>query len=57
MLSGVPPFYDKNVVEIYRKITVGYFEFPEDVSLKARKLIASFLEVDEAKRLGCTAVH
>ena len=28
MLAGYPPFYDQNPYEVYRRITVGYFEFP-----------------------------
>jgi len=28
MLAGYPPFYDTNTYEVYRKITIGYYEFP-----------------------------
>ena len=28
MLAGYPPFYDQNPDEVYRRITVGYFEYP-----------------------------
>ena len=28
MLAGYPPFYDTNTYEIYRKITIGYFDYP-----------------------------
>lgn len=53
MLAGYPPFYDHNPYEVYRRITVGYFEFPAQVSINARKLISAFLEMDISKRLGC----
>lgn len=28
MLAGYPPFYDNNTYEVYRKITVGQYQFP-----------------------------
>lgn len=28
MISGYPPFYDQNPYDIYRRIAVGYYEFP-----------------------------
>ena len=48
-----PPFYDANPYDIYRRIAVGYYEFPENISIPARQLIAGFLEQDLSKRLGC----
>ena len=53
MLAGYPPFYDTNTYEVYRKITIGYYEFPSQISVNARKLIAALLEPDLSKRLGC----
>ena len=53
MLAGYPPFYDQNPYEVYRRITVGYFEFPAQISINARKLITGLLEPDLSKRLGC----
>lgn len=53
MLAGFPPFYDQNAYEVYRRITVGYFEYPAQVSINARRLIAGLLEQDLSKRLGC----
>lgn len=35
MLSGYPPFYDRNPYEIYRKISIGFYQFPHYVSLNA----------------------
>lgn len=43
MLAGYPPFYDNNTYEIYRKITVGYYEFPHCIPFNARKLISHLL--------------
>jgi len=31
ILSGYPPFYDVNPYDIYRRIAVGYFEFPDTI--------------------------
>lgn len=56
MLAGYPPFYDDNPYEIYRKISIGYYEFPPTISLNARKLIDALLNPDNAKRLGCMIV-
>jgi protein kinase X len=43
MLAGYPPFYDNNTYEVYRKITVGYYEFPQCIPFNARKLISHLL--------------
>jgi serine/threonine protein kinase len=44
MLSGYPPFYDANPYDIYRRIAIGYYEFPTNVSMAGRQLIAGLLE-------------
>ena len=33
MLAGYPPFYDQNPYEVYRRITVGFFDFPAQISI------------------------
>ena len=43
MLAGYPPFYDNNTYEVYRKITVGKYEFPHCIPFNARKLISYLL--------------
>mmetsp|Transcript_17869 Transcript_17869/g.30357 ORF Transcript_17869/g.30357 Transcript_17869/m.30357 type:complete len:88 (+) Transcript_17869:663-926(+) len=53
MLSGYPPFYDANPYDIYRRIAIGYYEFPSCISMPARQLISGLLEQDLSKRLGC----
>lgn len=53
MLAGYPPFYDQNPYEVYRRITMGSFEFPAQISMNARRLISNLLEQDLTKRLGC----
>lgn len=56
MLAGYPPFYDDSPYETYKKITVGYYEFPQDICLSARKLITALVQNDVTKRLGCMSV-
>ena len=48
-----PPFYDTNPYDIYKRIAIGYYEFPANVSMTGRSLIAGLLEPDLSKRLGC----
>jgi len=36
MLSGYPPFYDANPYDIYRRIAIGCYEFPANVSMPGR---------------------
>jgi len=33
MLAGYPPFYDTNTYEIYKKISIGYFDFPMCIAI------------------------
>jgi serum/glucocorticoid-regulated kinase 2 len=33
MLTGLPPFYDEDTQEMYRKILFSPLTFPDDVSL------------------------
>jgi protein kinase A len=53
MLAGYPPFYDTNIYETYRKITIGKYEFPQSVPMNARSLISMLLQIDPNRRLGC----
>ena len=52
MLGGYPPFYDENPIDIYRKITAGYYEFPSNIGSSARDLIRKMIEPDVSRRLG-----
>jgi serine/threonine protein kinase len=56
MLAGYPPFYDENPIDIYRKITTGYYEFPSNISTNARDIISKLLESDVSRRLGSLSV-
>ncbi len=52
MLTGLPPFYDENVQEMYRKILEDPLRFPDDVDKEARHLLTGLLTRDPTKRLG-----
>lgn len=54
MLTGLPPFYDENVNEMYRKILTEplHFPGPEIVPPAARDLLTKLLDRDAEKRLG-----
>ena len=40
MLTGLPPFYDENTNEMYRKILHDELRFPEEVGNEARSLLS-----------------
>ncbi|KAG1472738.1 hypothetical protein G6F56_001358 [Rhizopus delemar] len=52
MLTGLPPFYDENTNEMYRKILQDELRFPDDVSSDARGLLRGLLTRDPNERLG-----
>ena len=54
MLTGLPPFYDENVQEMYRKILEDPLRFPDDVDKDARHLLTGLLTRDPTRRMGST---
>ena len=54
MLTGLPPFYDENTNEMYRKILSEplHFPGPDIVPPAARDLLTKLLDRDPRKRLG-----
>lgn len=52
MLTGLPPFYDDNTNEMYRKILQEPLRFPEDMDREARSLLTGLLDRNPTKRLG-----
>ncbi|KAL7420025.1 Serine/threonine-protein kinase [Cryptotrichosporon argae] len=52
MLTGLPPFYDENTNEMYRKILSDPLRFPDEVGSEARSLLTRLLDRDPARRLG-----
>ncbi|RKO96047.1 Pkinase-domain-containing protein, partial [Caulochytrium protostelioides] len=52
MLTGLPPFYDENTNEMYRKILSDELVFSPEVSPTAKDLLSRLLQRDPKKRLG-----
>lgn len=52
MLTGLPPFYDENVNEMYKKILQAPLKFPEDMGSDAKSLLTGLLSRDPSQRLG-----
>ncbi|KAG2200140.1 hypothetical protein INT47_012421 [Mucor saturninus] len=52
MLTGLPPFYDENTNEMYRKILQQELKFPDDMSDSASSLLSGLLNRDPNARLG-----
>ncbi|KAI9094097.1 kinase-like domain-containing protein [Phlyctochytrium arcticum] len=52
MLTGLPPFYDENTNEMYKKILSEELKFPEDMTPVAKDLLKQLLNRDPVKRLG-----
>jgi len=51
MLTGLPPFYDTNVNQMYQLILSGTISWTEEIPEEAKSFIAGCLERDPAKRL------
>ncbi len=52
MLTGLPPFYDENVNDMYHKIVNMELTFPDHISPKAKDLLHKLLNRDPESRLG-----
>ncbi|XP_078445376.1 CBL-interacting protein kinase 18-like [Wolffia australiana] len=56
LLSGYLPFHDRNLMELYRKITRAEFKFPAGFSSELRYLLSRMLEPDPSARISMTGV-
>lgn len=52
LLVGYTPFYDRDQMRMYRKITRGTFHTPSHVSHNAKDLIHQLLKLNPSMRLG-----
>ncbi|TYJ56911.1 hypothetical protein B9479_002356 [Cryptococcus floricola] len=57
MLTGLPPFYDENTNEMYRKILTDPLRFPDSVRSEARSLLTGLLNRDSLHRLGANGAQ
>lgn len=53
MCAGLPPFYDEDIEMMYEKIMTADLVFPRHFLPETRSLLASMLQRDYRKRLGC----
>ncbi|XP_074275869.1 CBL-interacting serine/threonine-protein kinase 5-like [Silene latifolia] len=51
LIVGYLPFQDINVMNMYRKVFKAEYNFPNGVSIEAKKLVSKLLVVDPNKRL------
>jgi len=60
LLCGFPPFVEKNLKSLYKRIKSGKFTFPspywDKISSEAKDCIEKLLEVDSRKRLSAVAL-
>ncbi|KAJ1723366.1 Serine/threonine-protein kinase, partial [Coemansia erecta] len=52
MMTGLPPFYDENVNEMYRRILEDELVFPQETGNRAKSLLRGLLQRDPRRRLG-----
>ncbi|KAL0089650.1 serine/threonine protein kinase AGC family [Phycomyces blakesleeanus] len=52
MMTGLPPFYDENTNEMYRKILQDELRFPDEMSEDSKGLLRGLLTRDPNERLG-----
>ncbi|EPY49778.1 AGC/AKT protein kinase Gad8 [Schizosaccharomyces cryophilus OY26] len=52
MITGLPPFYDENLNEMYRKILQDTLRFPDNIDKDGRNLLCGLLTRSPEKRLG-----
>jgi serine/threonine protein kinase len=54
MVSGTPPFFAENAMELYENIVAGNYTIPGTFSRKLTDLIRRLLRSHQSKRLGNT---
>mmetsp|Transcript_17787 Transcript_17787/g.21594 ORF Transcript_17787/g.21594 Transcript_17787/m.21594 type:complete len:501 (+) Transcript_17787:444-1946(+) len=52
MISGLPPFYDRNRERMYKKILTAELRFPAIMNPEARSICRGMLQRDPLQRLG-----
>ncbi|KAJ3341294.1 hypothetical protein HDU93_005264 [Gonapodya sp. JEL0774] len=52
MLTGLPPFYDENTNEMYKKILTAELVLTDDMGREAKDLLKQLLNRDSNQRLG-----
>eukprot|EP00742_Colponemidia_sp_Colp-10_P009663 GILJ01010561.1.p1 GENE.GILJ01010561.1~~GILJ01010561.1.p1 ORF type:complete len:842 (-),score=140.48 GILJ01010561.1:205-2730(-) len=52
MVTGVPPFFSRDIQEMFSKIQHGELKYPSYISIEVRLLLAGLLQKNPLKRLG-----
>ncbi|KAK9690497.1 hypothetical protein RND81_09G132100 [Saponaria officinalis] len=56
LIAGYLPFQDANVMNMYRKVFKGEYDFPPWFPIEAKKLVSKLLVVDPNKRLSIQGI-
>ncbi|WOG93163.1 hypothetical protein DCAR_0312444 [Daucus carota subsp. sativus] len=56
LLAGYLPFYDSNLIEMYRKIVKAEFKYPSKFPIEARRLVSKMLDPDPSTRISITKI-
>ncbi|KAK4834675.1 hypothetical protein QYF36_026670 [Acer negundo] len=56
LLAGYLPFYDSNLIEMYRKIGKAEFKFPNWFSPEARRLLTNILDPNPSTRISIAKI-
>lgn len=51
MVTGCIPFEDKDMMELYRKITIGAFMMPKFITSELKNILSRMIETDPLKRI------
>ncbi|KAL3899141.1 MAG: hypothetical protein SGCHY_002257 [Lobulomycetales sp.] len=57
MLTGLPPFYDENTNDMYKKILSEPLVIPDEISQASRDLLTKLLDRNPEKRLGANGAE
>lgn len=56
LLAGYLPFYDSNLMEMYRKVVKAEFKFPSGFPAEARRLVSKMLDPNPSTRISIAMI-
>ncbi|KAI3788705.1 hypothetical protein L2E82_01478 [Cichorium intybus] len=56
LLAGFLPFHDSNLMEMYRKITMGKFKYPNSFPNEAKSLVSKILDPNPITRISIAEI-
>lgn len=56
LLAGYLPFYDSNLIEMYRKIVKAEFKYPSGFPIQARRLVSKMLDPNPSTRISIAKI-